>query len=109
MTDSYLAISQIAVDGYMTERMRSCVAQQAHEGALTLADGETVEAWVAARRYTWASSPSWGEKWDYALANNPNDDNPDTPEYQPGADPAVITDGDILATVQALGAGTSEE
>jgi hypothetical protein len=106
MPDSYLAISQIAVDGYMTERMRAATAQQAHSGAVDLANGETVEAWVAERRYTWASSPTWGEKWDYALASNPDDGDPSTPQYQPGADPAVITDADILATVQALAAET---
>jgi hypothetical protein len=103
MPDSYLAISQIAVDGYMTERMRACAAQQEHEDVLDVGNSN-VETWVYERRYTWASSPSWGEKWDYALAANPPDADPDTPPYNPGADPAVITDADILATVQALAA-----
>ena len=97
MADTYLSISMIATDGFMTERMRSCAAQQAHEGLLELTT--TVEAWVYENRYTWASSPTWGEKWDYALATHPDD-----PEYHAGADPAVITDADILATVQALAA-----
>jgi hypothetical protein len=103
MADSYLAISQIAVDGDMTERVRAAAAQQAHEDVLDLGGG-SVETWVYERRYTWASSPTWGEKWDYALAAHPPDSDPETPEYHPGADPAVITDADILATVQALAA-----
>jgi hypothetical protein len=49
-------------------------------------------------RYVWAASPGWGGAWDSALAGHPDD-----PAYEPGRDPAVITDGMILATVQQLG------
>lgn len=96
MADAYLAISQIATDPYMNDRVRACVTQQDHLGAIDI--GDTSPAfWAADNAYLWASSPTWGEKWDYAMAAHPND-----PEYQPGADPAVIPDADILATVQAL-------
>jgi hypothetical protein len=70
----------------------ACAAQQQQLGAAI--DSET---WVWENRFFWASSPSWGEKWDYAHASHP-----DEPGYQAGADPAVITDQDILTTVQAL-------
>jgi hypothetical protein len=109
MTDSYLAISMIANDEYMIERMRSAATQQAELGNAPEISNDPINqgayaaiAWVENNRYLWASSPSWGEKWDYALAAHPED-----PDYEPGRDSAVITDDDILATVQALAASSS--
>jgi hypothetical protein len=97
MSDSYSAIAAIANDGNMQERMRACATQQAHLGnAPGITDPIT---WVADNRYVWASSPGWGEEWDSARETHWDD-----PGYQPGRDPAVITDAEILATVQALGA-----
>ena len=102
MSDSYLAISEIANDHWMIERMNACATQQAKlgnaPGVLTVGIPGDPLLWVQVNRYVWASSPSWGEKWVYAL--NTNEDNP---EYEPGKDEAVITDGDLLATVQNLG------
>jgi hypothetical protein len=104
MADTYLAISQIANDQYMTERMNSAATQQWHLESVDLGqygnNPYNVTMWVKDNRYLWASSPSWGEKWDYALASHP-----DQPDYEPGKDAAVITDADILAAVQQL-AGT---
>lgn len=94
MPDSYLAISEIAADAWMNERLRACASQQSHLGN---PPADPIQ-WVADMRYVWASSPTWGEKWDYAKATHGD------PDYQPGKDPAVITDGDILATVQELAA-----
>jgi hypothetical protein len=96
MADSYLSIAHIASDSYMTSRMTACAAQQDQLGNVTLDDPG---AWVSANAYVWASSPGWGEKWTYAL-----DSHTDNPAYAPGNDEAVITDADILATVQALAA-----
>jgi hypothetical protein len=92
MPDSYLSIAQIANDTQMNERIRACAAQQQNLGAQINSD-----TWGWENRFFWASSPTWGEKWDYAHATHPDD-----PSYQAGADPAVITDQDILTTVQAL-------
>lgn len=104
MTDSYLAISAIANDEWMNERMNACATQQAHLGnvpeVLSIGTPPDPLLWVQANRYVWASSPGWGEKWDYALASDP--------DSEPGKDTAVITDEDILATVQHLG-GTPTE
>jgi hypothetical protein len=102
MADSYLAISAIANDQYMTQRMYACATQQQYLGTVNLglpgvADPFSAQEWVNQNKYVWAASPSWGEKWKYAL-----DSNPDDPDYEPGKDEAVITDGDILSTVQAL-------
>jgi hypothetical protein len=106
MADLYLAISDIANDQYMTERMNAATTQQWYLGSVDLGtygnNPYNVTMWVKDNRYVWASSPGWGAAWDSALAGHPDD-----PEYQPGKDPAVITDGMILSTVQAL-AGTGE-
>lgn len=93
MADSYLAIAAIAKDQFMVERMHAAVTQQVHLGNVPLIDSDPT-VWVANNNYIWASSPGWGEKWDSALAAGTE---------EPGKDPAVITDDDILATVQALG------
>jgi hypothetical protein len=98
MPDAYLSIATIANDPHMNERVRACATQQAHLGVRTIEDPA---AWTAANRYLWASSPTWGEKWDYAVETHPT--TPDEAPYQPGKDAAVITDEDILATVQSLG------
>jgi hypothetical protein len=103
MADSYLSISEIAKDQPMTERMNAAVTQQQYLGSIDV-DLPQVTApysaiyWVEQNRYVWASSPGWGAAWDSALAGHR-----DEPDYEPGKDPAVITDGMILSTVQALG------
>jgi|SRR3982751_6638879 hypothetical protein len=102
MADSYWTISEVANDNFMTERMNAAVAQQRHIGAIDLGSFNSspynLTAWVHDNRYVWASSPGWGAAWDFALAGHPGE-----PDYEPGKDPAVITDGMILATVQELG------
>src|SRR4051794_24614286 len=104
MADAYLAISEVANDPHMTERLNAAVTQQNHLGSIDLGQYESspynLTAWVHDNRYLWAASPGWGAAWDSALAAHPPDTEPD---YQPGQDPAVITDGMILATVQQLG------
>jgi hypothetical protein len=97
MADSYLSISEIATDQWMRERMLAASTQQSYLGNAPLIQ-PTVFQWVDNNRYVWASAPGWGAAWDSALAGHPDD-----PAYEPGRDPAVITDGMILATVQQLG------
>jgi hypothetical protein len=107
MADSYLSISEIAGDKNMTERMNAAVTQQQYLGNINVSVPNYSAAyapigWVQDNRYVWAASPGWGAAWDSALAAHPPETEPD---YEPGKDPAVITDGMILSTVQAL-AGT---
>jgi hypothetical protein len=97
MADAYLAISEIATDQWMKERMLAASTQQSYLGSAPLIQ-PVVYQWVDNNRYVWASSPGWGAAWDSALAAHP-----DEPDYEPGKDPAVITDGMILSTVQSLG------
>jgi hypothetical protein len=93
MADSYLSIASAADSYSMQRRVAACAAQQA-------APGDPFQ-WTVDNKYGWASAPAWGAAWDSALASHPDD-----PEYDPGADPAVVTDGMILGQVQAmLGAG----
>ena len=95
MSDAYLAISEIANNKTMNERMRAAVVQQVHLGNAPLVSDPI--RWVGDNMYLWASSPGWGAAWDSALAAHPDD-----PTFDPGADPAVITDSMILSTVQEL-------
>lgn len=105
MADTYLAIAAIANDQFMQERMIACAVQQAHLGNAPVITNDHVNTpvtlaattWVERNNYLWAASPTWGEKWAYAEASHPDD-----PDYEPGKDEAVITDADILSTVQAL-------
>lgn len=97
MADSYLSIAAIAGDQFMHERMMAASTQQSYLGNAPLIQPGVFQ-WVDNNRYVWAASPGWGAAWDSALAAHPDD-----PAYEPGKDPAVITDGMILATVQNLG------
>lgn len=101
MSDSYLAIAAIAQDEFMIKRLIACATLEAKSGGTILVlhgpNGTDPEDWVRLNSYVWASSPSWGNKWHQAFVDHPDDDS-----YEPGKDPEVITDGDILATVQSL-------
>jgi hypothetical protein len=82
--DQYLTIAVIARDEDMIQRVASCAAKQ----------GEPEPHWWATNHaYTWAAAPGWAMKWDSAVASG---------VANPGADPAVVTDGDILAVVQPM-------
>ena len=89
MADSYLSIASAADSYSMQRRVAACAAQQNAPG-----DPYT---WTVEHKYQWAAAPGWGAAWDSALASHPDD-----PDYDPGADPAVITDPMILAQVQAM-------
>jgi hypothetical protein len=97
MADTYLAISQIANNNSMQERMFACVTQEQQLQSIPRITGDPL-TWVGRNRYIWASSPDWGSAWAYSQAAHPDD-----PDFDPGKDEAVITDGMILATVQKLG------
>jgi hypothetical protein len=85
---SYLTQGAIAASQSMLTRVAACAA------------GEGIEAnpdtWTWEQRRYWAAAPGWDDAWEYAL-------NVHTEEgYDPGADPAVITDGMILSAVQPM-------
>lgn len=84
MTDQYLTIATIAGDPTMIQRVAACAAQEGQDEP---------HYWATQHGYTWAAAPGWGAAWDSATAGGIAD---------PGADPAVITDGQILAQVQGM-------
>jgi hypothetical protein len=53
--------------------------------------------WQFQHRWKLAAQPGWDAAWDSALASHPDD-----PDYDPGADQSVITDGMILSAIQLL-------
>ncbi|MGB8020742.1 MAG: hypothetical protein WCF04_05895 [Candidatus Nanopelagicales bacterium] len=84
MSDPYWEISRLAMDNAMVARVIACAAQEG------IPDPEN---WVFAHRWQWAASLGWGAAWAYALA---------TGVAELGQNPAVITDLQILAAVQAI-------
>jgi len=72
--------------------MRVRVAQAAAQEGVT-DEHIDPDIWANEWKRVWASAPGWSDAWESALAG----DNP-----RPGADPAVITDGQILAQVQGM-------
>lgn len=104
MADPYLAIAEIASDQHMLDRMNAAATQEAYRDNINTDPNDPL-VWVSTNRYVWAASPTWGEKWRYAQTVNETD-----PNYEPGKDEAVITDADILSTVQTyMGAAAREQ
>lgn len=89
MTDAYLTISEIAASGSMASRVSACAASEGMTSG--------VEMWTTSHRWEWAATPSWAEKWDYAVETHPDEE-----DYDPGADDTVITDADILSAIQPM-------
>jgi hypothetical protein len=89
---SYLTQVAIGDDQYMKMRVAQCAAQQGCTDT-----GIDPDIWSTEWRRVWAASPGWDASWESALARP---DNP--PAYQPGMDPACITDQNILSQVQTM-------
>jgi hypothetical protein len=84
---SYTTGHLISQDTDLRNRAAIAVAEQG-----TIPAGEE-EHWVFQHCRRLGTQPGWREAWESALANGVEN---------PGADPAVITDGQILAAVQVL-------
>ena len=91
---SYSSIQALATDGSLMGRINAAAATQGLENP---------DSWVAQRMWKFASQPTWGDKWAYAVDNATVNVNPDT-----GIRTDVISDGDILAAVQAIIAEEAE-
>lgn len=86
---AYIDIADMSGDTFLMQRVTACAAEQ---------DVPDPQGWAYLHRWEWAASPGWADAFGYAKAGgNPN----------PGRDPAVITDGMILAEVQSLLAGAT--
>lgn len=87
---TYLTQSVIADDPHM--RLR--IAQAAASEGVTEA-GLDPDAWMITWRRLWAAAPGWDAQWESSQAANP-------PISDPGKDPGVITDAQILSQVQSM-------
>ena len=80
----YNSVADMAEDLALNRRLTAAVAK---EGILD------PKGWLYPRNWQVVSAPGWDAKWDSAVAGGVSN---------PGADEAVITDGDILSAVQAV-------
>lgn len=71
----------------------SRVAQAAAEQNV----GDDPDIWTSSNRRDWAAAPGWDAAWESAKVTHEDD-----PNYDPGKDEAVITDGQILSQVQSM-------
>jgi hypothetical protein len=85
---TYLVQSQIGGNQAMFARVAQCAAEQ---------DIPEPDMWTNLNRREWSAAPGWDAAWASALVAHE-----DEPDYDPGQDEAVITDGQILSQVQAM-------
>jgi hypothetical protein len=83
---SYSAQAILSGDGDFWNRVAACSAVE-----VPMTHSPTV--WATEHIWRIAAAPGFADAYEYALANNVE---------RPGNDPAVITDAQILATVQQL-------
>ena len=84
-------IALLAADGGFSNRVAACYATE----TLELADAIDPLAWSFAHRWEVAAAPGFGDAYASALAGGVVED--------PGTDPSVISDDQILAAVQSIG------
>lgn len=92
---SYATVATMRQDPWIRDRVAACVAT---EGIAV-----RPEEWPIVHAWGLAVQPGWSAAWESALAAHPDD-----PDYQPGRDESVITDGMILSAVQLINAGEAE-
>jgi hypothetical protein len=85
---SYLTQNEIAENRAMTNRVAQAAASEDKSA--------DPDRWTYENRRDWASAPGWSEAWESAKVAHPE------PDYDPGTDEAVITDGMILSQVQSM-------
>lgn len=81
---SYSTLAQLAKDTDFLDRVTACAATQ----GLTQAD-----KWAADNRWRMAAQPGFDESYEYAVNLEVTD---------PGKEPSVIADKQILAAVQSI-------
>jgi hypothetical protein len=82
---SYNDVAAMAQDGALQRRIRAAAEQENVQ--------PDAGVWATGAAWKFASQPGWADAWASAVAAS----NPD-----PGSDPSVITDAEILSAVQAL-------
>lgn len=90
---AYADIAALQQDPDFATRTMACYATEI--GSVT--DVIDPASWQVINSWAMAAKPGFGDAYASALVSHPDD-----PEYRPGNDPAVITDGQILSAVQSL-------
>lgn len=86
---AYFDVAQLAADYDFQLRAGACIATETADQP----DAPNAPAWAADHAWQMAAQPGFGDAYASALAGGvPN----------PGRDPAVITDGQILSAVQSI-------
>lgn len=85
---SYSSIVEMAQSQSLRQRITAAVAAEGIDNP---------EQWAGSYIWKIVAAPSWDDQWDYAKATYQVNANPDL-----GARNDVISDGDILASVQAV-------
>jgi hypothetical protein len=85
---SYLTQDEIANNRAMLARVAQAAAQEDKPN--------DPDHWAYSNRREWASAPGWDAAWESAKVTHPE------PEYDPGEDEGVVTDGMILSQVQSM-------
>jgi hypothetical protein len=83
---AYYDVAQMASSGSLGGRITACVAIEGESNP---------NAWATQNIWLIVSAPGWGDAWAYAINSGKTPD-------EAGADPGVITDGQILGQVQAV-------
>lgn len=84
---SYLTQNEIASNSPMFWRVAQAAAEEGTPNP---------DEWTNDNRRLWGAAPGWDDAWASARVAHPE------PEYDPGMDEAVITDGMILSQVQSM-------
>jgi hypothetical protein len=86
---TYASVYALSADTDFTFRTSACFATE----TLNAAGHDNPQTWAESHRWEMAATPGFGDAYASALAGSVE---------RPGLDPAVITDGQILAAVQSL-------
>jgi hypothetical protein len=84
---AYYDVAELSGDSQFINRVAACYAIE------TGGSAQNPQTWAMEHNWEMAAQPGFGDAYTYARAN----DNPN-----PGADPAVITDNQILSAVQSI-------
>lgn len=88
---AYFDVSQLAADSHFLSRVSACYAIE----TLGVTGSMPPAQWAQQHSWELACQPGFGDAYASALAQKP-------PNPEPGKDPTVITDAQILAAVQSL-------
>jgi len=91
---SYSSQAALSVDPHFLNRVSACAAVEVPTSGLSVTSPvPTGPEWAARNIWAVAAAPGFADAYEYAINTSVED---------PGKDPAVITDAQILGAVQSL-------